>query len=159
MQFASFRTLSFMEGERLVIENAIPSLWTWSSTNILSFAIPLYPRPIFVRADQQAGGGHHSRGHGGHHNPGFMPGEPAEPGCQLYVGNLSWETGWRELKDHFNQIGNVDRAEVAEFPDGKRKGFGLIRFHTASDAQKAIATLHGEELDGRALEVRLDQKA
>jgi len=137
-------------------------------------------RPIFVREDrEQGGGGHHGGGHhqhrggyggyqhggGGYHQQyqqqrgGFMPGAPAEEGCQLFVGNLSWETGWRELKDHFRQCGDVDRAEVAEGSDGRKRGFGLIRYHTAKDAQSAIETLNGVELMGRPLEVRLDNKA
>mmetsp|Transcript_23561 Transcript_23561/g.49859 ORF Transcript_23561/g.49859 Transcript_23561/m.49859 type:complete len:471 (+) Transcript_23561:234-1646(+) len=132
-------------------------------------------RPIFVREDREqghghhGGGGYHRGGHGGHHHmgggyhhqqqrPGFMPGTPAEEGCQLFVGNLSWETGWRELKDHFRQCGDVDRAEVAEGSDGRKKGFGLIRFHTAKEAEKAIETLNGVEFMGRPLEVRLDNK-
>jgi hypothetical protein len=45
-------------------------------------------------------------------------------GCQLYVGNLSWETGWQELKDLFPQCGDVDRAEVAEGTDGRKRGGG-----------------------------------
>jgi RNA recognition motif-containing protein len=89
----------------------------------------------------------------------LMPGTPSEQGCQLWVGNLSWGTGWRDLKDHFAQCGNVDRAEVAEGPDGKKKGFGLIRYHTAGDAQRAIESLNGVEFMGRALDVRLDNKA
>ena len=28
-----------------------------------------------------------------------MPGTPANEGCQLLIGNLSGETGWRNLKD------------------------------------------------------------
>lgn len=143
-------------------------------------------RPIFVREDReqfqgghgggggyhQGGGGYqHGGGGGGYHQGGgyqhqhqqhramFMPGAPAEQGCQLFVQNLSWGTDWRQLKDHFRQCGEVDRAEVAESPDGRKKGFGLIRYHTARDAQNAIETLNGVELDGRALEVRLDNKA
>mmetsp|Transcript_30133 Transcript_30133/g.72822 ORF Transcript_30133/g.72822 Transcript_30133/m.72822 type:complete len:489 (+) Transcript_30133:70-1536(+) len=134
-------------------------------------------RPIFVREDREQGGGHGHQGQhrgsgggGGYNNryyqqqqqqprQGFMPGPPAEEGCQLFVGNLSWETGWRELKDHFRQCGDVDRAEVAEGSDGRKKGFGIIRYHSASDAQNAIETLNGEEFMGRPLQVRQDNKA
>lgn len=127
-------------------------------------------RPIFVREDREqfqgghgGGGGYHQGGGYQHqqqqHRAMFMPGAPAEQGCQLFVQNLSWGTDWRQLKDHFRQCGEVDRAEVAESPDGRKKGFGLIRYHTARDAQNAIETLNGVELDGRALEVRLDNKA
>ncbi len=112
------------------------------------------------------GGGYNDRNNYGYRNNNnsrtsgnLMPGAPSEQGCQLYVGNLSWNTGWRDLKDYFGQCGNVDRAEVAEFPDGKKKGFGLIRYHTAGDAANAIDQLSGVEFQGRNLEVRLDNKA
>ncbi len=88
-----------------------------------------------------------------------MPGAPAEEGCQVYVGNLSWHTGWRELKDYFRQCGEVERSEVAEGSDGRKKGFGLVRFRTVADAQNAIGTLNGTEFMGRILEVRLDNRA
>eukprot|EP00985_Skeletonema_marinoi_P010939 scaffold5146_cov134-Skeletonema_marinoi.AAC.11 len=140
-------------------------------------------RPIFVREDRESssggggsgGFGNNNRGGGGggrndNNNFGYrnnnnsrtsgnlMPGAPSEQGCQLYVGNLSWGTGWRDLKDHFGQCGGVDRAEVAEGPDGRKKGFGVIRFHTAGDAAEAIERLNGGEFMGRKLEVRLDNK-
>ena len=79
-------------------------------------------------------------------------------GCQLFVGNLSFDTTWRELKDHFRQCGDVERADV-RFSDGKSRGFGTVRFYKKEDADAAIARLNGVELQGRALEVRLDQKA
>lgn len=123
----------------------------------------LHGRPIFVREDREQGGhhggGHHRGGYQNRHNNSYMQGTPAEEGCQLFVGNLSWETGWRELKDHFRQCGEVDRAEVAEGSDGRKRGFGLVRFHSAKDAQAAIGKLNGVEFMGRTLDVRLDNKA
>lgn len=82
-----------------------------------------------------------------------------EEGSQLFIGNLSWETGWQDLKDHFRQIGEVDRADVIEGRDGRKKGFGFIRYASAKDAARAIEELNGVEFMGRPLEVRLDNKA
>lgn len=82
-----------------------------------------------------------------------------EEGSQLFIGNLSWETGWQDLKDHFRQIGEIDRADVAEGRDGRKKGFGFIRYASAKDAARAIEELNGVEFMGRPLEVRLDNKA
>lgn len=82
-----------------------------------------------------------------------------EEGSQLFIGNLSWETGWQDLKDHFLQIGEIDRADVAEGRDGRKKGFGFIRYASAKDAARAIEELNGVEFMGRPLEVRLDNKA
>ena len=30
----------------------------------------------------------------------------------VYVGNLSWETTWQDLKDHFRAAGDVTHADV-----------------------------------------------
>jgi hypothetical protein len=37
---------------------------------------------------------------------------PASVGKTVYVGNLSWDTQWQDLKDHFKQVGSVIRADV-----------------------------------------------
>uniref|UniRef100_A0A7S1ZB96 RRM domain-containing protein n=1 Tax=Trieres chinensis TaxID=1514140 RepID=A0A7S1ZB96_TRICV len=79
-------------------------------------------------------------------------GQQAPAGCQLFVGNLSEDTNWKELKDYFKQCGDVRRADV-------KNGFGIIRYANAEDAQSAIERLNGADFQGSALEVRLDKKA
>lgn len=79
---------------------------------------------------------------------------------RLYVGNLSWSTKWYSLKDHFKAAGDVEYAEVVEdSATGKSRGFGTVKFADSGDAQRAIETLNGTELDGRTIYVRLDQRA
>jgi RNA recognition motif-containing protein len=78
--------------------------------------------------------------------------------CQLFVGNLSFKTTWQELKDHFRKCGHVDHVEVMEGPDGRKRGFGTVRFSNIRDAEKAIDEMDGVELDGRSLEVRFDKR-
>jgi len=85
--------------------------------------------------------------------------QPAAEGTQLFVGNLSWETGWQDLKDHFREYGEVERADVAMGRDRRSKGFGFIRFATKEEAADAIEKLNGVEFMGREIEVRLDNKA
>merc|ERR1712038_2252438 len=102
----------------------------------------LHGRPIFVREDREQGGRRSAGGAGG----------APSAGCQLFVNNLSFDTTWKELKDHFRQCGDVERVEVIEGPDGRKKGFGTVRFYKAKDASKAIETLNGIELQGRELE-------
>jgi len=122
----------------------------------------LQGRPIFVREDRQHGG-KRSGGYRGGNRGGNRGGDAGEGGssngCQLFVGNLSYDTSWKELKDHFRQCGDVDRVEVIEGPGGRKKGFGTVRFLNAKDAQNAISRLDGVELQGRELKVRLDEKA
>lgn len=72
--------------------------------------------------------------------------------AQLYVGNLSSDTTWRDLKDLFQQCGNVERADVM------KTGFGLVRFSNSEEAKKAMERFNGFELKGQKLEVRLDNK-
>jgi len=111
-------------------------------------------RPIFIREGRES-----SSVHGGGLVTGGSNRSDGAIGYQLFVGNLSYDTNWRELKDHFRQCGDVERAEISEGPDGRKKGFGTVRFTKKKDANNAILKLNGVELQGRALEVRLDHKA
>lgn len=78
---------------------------------------------------------------------------------KVFVGNLSFDTTWKGLKDRFNQIGNVNFADVATRDDGKSKGWGTVEFANPADARKAIRELNGAEIDGRPVTVRADRDA
>eukprot|EP00927_Polykrikos_kofoidii_P052066 TRINITY_DN45832_c0_g1_i1.p1 TRINITY_DN45832_c0_g1~~TRINITY_DN45832_c0_g1_i1.p1 ORF type:complete len:589 (-),score=81.58 TRINITY_DN45832_c0_g1_i1:78-1754(-) len=87
---------------------------------------------------------------------------PAEPGARLYVGNLSFDVKWQDLKDHFRSIGPVLRADVITedgVEGGRSRGWGIIEYRTAAEAQKAIADMHDTEFFGRPLLVREDREA
>lgn len=123
-------------------------------------------RKIFVREDREDG----KRGGGGGARSS-APANAAAPadtkadenkveGSQLFIGNLSWDTTWQELKEYFATTGgDVQRADVAVGHDGRKKGFGFIRYATAEEASAAIEKMNGVEFMGRKLEVRLDNKA
>ena len=49
-------------------------------------------------------------------------------GCRIYVGNLSWEVKWQDLKDLFKPCGTVVRADVMEEPGGRSKGSDVLHF-------------------------------
>lgn len=104
--------------------------------------------------------GHHG-GRGGGRGAGGGGSKPSggQGGCQLFINNLSYDTSWQDLKDHFRQCGDVERAEVMTNAEGRSKGFGTVRFIKEKDAETAIQRLNGEELQGRTLEVRYDNKA
>ena len=81
-------------------------------------------------------------------------------GTSVYVGNLSWDVSWQDLKDHFKSAGHVTHADVMLEPGSTRsKGCGLVTFANAKDAQTAIATLHDTELNGRLIFVREDRES
>ena len=108
------------------------------------------------------GGAHYHGGRGGHYghrSGGGNNSEAGAGGCQLFINNLHFETSWQDLKDHFRQCGDVERAEVMTNAEGRSKGFGTVRFVKEKDAEAAIQRLNGQELQGRVLEVRYDNRA
>jgi RNA recognition motif-containing protein len=75
-------------------------------------------------------------------------------GNRLYVGNLAFTITEPDLQDLFGQAGAV--SEVALMVDkftGKSRGFAFVTMANEQDAQNAINTLHGKNVDGRALTV------
>ncbi len=75
-------------------------------------------------------------------------------GSKLYVGNLSYSTTSSDLEQLFAQHGTVSSAEViSDRETGRSKGFGFVQMGTDDEAQAAIASLNGQEHDGRPLTV------
>lgn len=75
-------------------------------------------------------------------------------GSKLYVGNLSYNTTSSDLERMCSGHGTVQSAEVINDRDtGRSKGFGFVQMGSDAEAQAAIAALHGQELDGRAITV------
>ena len=73
---------------------------------------------------------------------------------KLYVGSLSYNTTEDGLKDFFSQAGKVESAAIiTDKISGRSKGFGFVEMSTEEEATKAIETLNGAELDGRAISV------
>ena len=73
---------------------------------------------------------------------------------KLYVGNLSFNTTENALNDAFAEYGTVVEAILMQDRmTGRPRGFGFVTMSTAEEAQKAVAALHGKELDGRTLTV------
>lgn len=77
--------------------------------------------------------------------------------CRVFVGNLSFDVRWQDLKDFMRQAGNVDNATILQGPDGRSKGAGLVLYQHPKDAERAIRQLHGVEFRGRNIQVREDR--
>ena len=72
---------------------------------------------------------------------------------KLYVGNLSYGTTADSLKAAFSKVGTVISANViSDKMTGRSRGFGFVEMEDA-DAEKAVSSMHGTELDGRTLTV------
>ena len=76
---------------------------------------------------------------------------------QLYVGNLSYDCTWQNLKDAFKRFGPVSHAEVCETASGRTTGFGIVAYSKPSFAEKALSSMDGADFQGRKLTVRWDR--
>ena len=80
-------------------------------------------------------------------------------GKRLYVGNLSYQTTEMDLRDLFGQHGTVADAKlVMERDTGRPRGFGFVEMSTEAEAAAAIATLNGQDCQGRTLTVNEAQE-
>ena len=73
---------------------------------------------------------------------------------KLYVGGLSYNTTDNVLKDAFAQAGTVESATIiTDKMSGRSKGFGFVEMSTEEEAQAAISSVHGTEVEGRNITV------
>ena len=72
----------------------------------------------------------------------------------IYVGNLDFEVVESDLREAFEQYGQVTEVRIImDKYTGKTKGFGFIEMPKKEEAQKAIAEMNEKELKGRAMKV------
>lgn len=75
---------------------------------------------------------------------------------RLFVGNLSFNTTENQLHDAFAAHGQVVEANLMmDRMTGRSRGFAFVTYATPEEAQKAIAAMNGQPLDGRPLTVNV----
>jgi RNA recognition motif-containing protein len=75
-------------------------------------------------------------------------------GRKLFVGNLSFTTTSAELGALFAEVGTCESATViTDRESGQSRGFGFVEMSSSGEAQKAISTLNGRDVQGRQLNV------
>ena len=73
---------------------------------------------------------------------------------KLFIGGLSWNLDWQEVKDAFKEYGEVTFVKVIKDREtGRSKGFGFVEFANVEDAVAAKDAMDGAELDGRNIKV------
>lgn len=78
---------------------------------------------------------------------------------QLYVGNISFTTTEEDLRDFFGAAGSVTSAKIIiDRETGKSRGFGFVEMSNADEAQAAVSTLNGKDLNGRQLRVNIAEE-
>jgi cold-inducible RNA-binding protein len=72
----------------------------------------------------------------------------------IFVGNLSFNTGEDELRQLFEAYGQVDRVSIMTDRDtGRSRGFGFVEMNSNEDGEKAITALNGSQIGGRTINV------
>lgn len=72
----------------------------------------------------------------------------------IFVGNLSYNVSENELRSVFEEYGTVDRVSVVTDRDtGQQKGFAFVEMSVDAEGDRAIESLSGREMNGRALTV------
>lgn len=68
----------------------------------------------------------------------------------IYVGSLHFKMKEEELKEVFEEYGEVTSAKIIiDKYSGKSKGFGFVEMPNEAEAKKAIEELNGAEVSGR----------
>jgi RNA recognition motif-containing protein len=73
---------------------------------------------------------------------------------KLYVGGLPYSISDGQLEELFSAHGTVESARViTDRMTGRSKGFGFVEMSTQAEAEAAMETLNGTDLEGRSITV------
>ena len=73
---------------------------------------------------------------------------------KIYVGNLPFSADEAAVRSLFAAHGTVDSvALITDRDTGQPRGFGFVEMTSNSEAARAIQSLNGHEMGGRALKV------
>jgi RNA recognition motif-containing protein len=73
---------------------------------------------------------------------------------KIYVGNLSYNVTEEDLRQAFEAFGQIASASIIKDKfSGQSKGFGFIEMPESEEAQTAISSMNGKQMEGRTLNV------
>ena len=73
---------------------------------------------------------------------------------KIFVGNLAFSTTDDRFRQLFEPFGPIDQVSiVTDRYTGRSRGFGFVEMQNDGDAEKAIAALNGQNVDGRSINV------
>lgn len=74
----------------------------------------------------------------------------------IYIGNLSYGVTEGQLQALFEEFGTVTSVNlIKDRYSGESKGFAFVEMDKQQEAEKAIKTLNGQNLNGRNLAVNI----
>jgi len=72
----------------------------------------------------------------------------------IYVGNLSYSATEDQLKELFEEFGQVTSAKIiTDKFTGSPRGFAFVEMPSADEAQEAVNSLNGKSFEGRNIVV------
>jgi len=72
----------------------------------------------------------------------------------IYVGNLPFNLGEEDLKEIFEEYGEVASTKIiSDKFSGRSKGFGFVEMENDEEANNAIKELNNAEVSGRNIKV------
>ena len=72
----------------------------------------------------------------------------------IYVSNLSFNVQDEDLREYFEEYGEVSSAKViTDRETGRSRGFGFVEMTDEAASKKAIAELDGTSVDNRSISV------
>jgi cold-inducible RNA-binding protein len=72
----------------------------------------------------------------------------------IYVGNISRESTENEIKQAFEEYGEVTSVNlIRDKLTGQSRGFGFVEMPKKEEAENAIKNLDGQRVNGRVLNV------
>ncbi|KAF3903757.1 hypothetical protein ABW20_dc0101486 [Dactylellina cionopaga] len=77
----------------------------------------------------------------------------------IFIGNLPYNTHWRDLRTFLGPAGTIIRCDVPRKPNNKGRGYATVLFASAGDAERACEMFNGTMYQGRQIRVRLDTYA
>ena len=73
---------------------------------------------------------------------------------KLFVSGLPWKMRWMQLREEFEQFGEVVFARVVlDNETGRSRGFGFVEFVNPEDAKKAQEAMNEKEIWERVVKV------
>ena len=72
----------------------------------------------------------------------------------IFVGNLTYNVSENAVRSLFEEYGTVERVNIVTDRDtGEQKGFAFVEMGVDAEADRAIESLSGRDLNGRAMTV------
>lgn len=72
----------------------------------------------------------------------------------MYVSNLGFRVSDGDLRKLFETFGEVSSAKViTDRETGRSRGFVFVEMNSSEEAEKAMSSLNGKEVEGRAISV------